>query len=185
MELTFFEVQETVPDAGAAATFFERMLDGEVLFRGEMVGLPFVKMKVGDLTLVLIEDAAAARPPDPFGYVRRHLGFRVRDLDRAMAELVARGAEFVVTPAAVDERRRRGGKEWVRIDHARAPLDASTSDRYRFRVAIFKGPGGLFLELNELTMPADIDWHRDTDPPPAPAPAPASNGAAESSPCAS
>ena len=165
MELVFFEVQETVADAAAAAAFFERMLDGVVLFRGEMVGLPFVKMKVGDLTLVLIEDPARAPAPDPVGYLRRHLGFRVRDLDRAMADLRARGAEFVVTPADVDEFRRRGGREWVRIDHARAPLDAATSHRYRFRVAIFKGPGGLFLELNELSMPADLDWHRDTELP--------------------
>jgi catechol 2,3-dioxygenase-like lactoylglutathione lyase family enzyme len=165
VELTFFEVQETVPDLATATRFFERMLDAHVLFRGEMVGLPFAKLKVADLTLVLIEDAAAAARPDPFGYVRRHLGFRVRDLDRAMAELTARGAEFVVTPASVDELRRRGGREWVRIDEARPPLDPSTSSRYRFRVAIFKGPGGLFLELNELSMPADIDWHRDTDLP--------------------
>jgi hypothetical protein len=174
VELRFFEVQEVVADATAAAAFFERMLDGQVLFRGEMVGLPFVKMKVGDLTLVLIEDAVAAAPPDPFAYVRRHLGFRVRDLDRAMAELTARGAEFVVTPASVDELRQRGGRAWVRIDHARAPLDAATSHRYRFRVAIFKGPGGLFLELNELQMPVDVDWHRDTELP-----------AAEAVPCVS
>lgn len=165
MELRFFEVQEVVPDAAAAAAFFERMLDGVVLFRGAMMGLPFVKMKVGDLTLVLIEDPRAATPPEPLGYLRRHLGFRVRDLDRAIAELTARGARFLVTPAAVDELRRRGGSDWVRIDHARAPLDPSTSHRYRFRVAIFEGPGGLFLELNELAMPADVDWHRDTELP--------------------
>lgn len=165
MELRFFEVQEVVPDAAAAAAFFERMLDGQVLFAGEMLGLPFVKLKVGDLTLVLIEDPRAVPPPDPMGYLRRHLGFRVRDLDRTMAELAARGAEFVVTPATVDEARRRGGREWVRIDRARPPLDATTSHRYRFRVAIFKGPGGLFVELNELSMPAELDWHRDTDLP--------------------
>lgn len=167
MELKFFEVQEAVPDAAAAAAFFERMLDGQVLFRGEMVGLPFVKMKVGDLTLVLIEDPAAAAPPDPYGYVRRHLGFRVRDLDRAIAELTARGAEFVVTPAQIEARKQQGGREWVRIDEARAPLDPSTSHRYQFRVAIFKGPAGLYLELNQLDLPAELDWHRDTDLPPA------------------
>lgn len=177
MELRFFEVQETVPDAAAAAAFFERMLDGEVLFRGAMAGLPFVKLKVGDLTLVLIEDAARAAPVDPIGYLRRHLGFRVRELDAAMAELTARGARFVVTPASVDELRRRGGPAWVRIDHARPPLDPSTSHRYRFRVAIFEGPGNLFIELNELTMPADLDWHRDTDLPDLPE--------APASPCAS
>ena len=167
MELRFFEVQEVVADAAAAAAFFEHMLDGQVLFRGQMVGLPFVKMKVGDLTLVLIEDPAAVAPPDPYGYVRRHLGFRVRDLDVAMAELTARGAEFVVTPAQLEERKRQGGRAWVQIDEARAPLEPGTSHRYKFRVAIFRGPGGLYLELNELDLPADLDWHRDTDLPPA------------------
>lgn len=167
MELRFFEVQEAVPNAAEAANFFERMMDGQTLFRGVMVGLPFIKMKVGDLTLVLIEDAAAAAQPDPYGYLRRHLGFRVRDLDRAIAELTARGAEFVVTPALVTEMKQRGGREWVRIDYARPPLEPGSSHRYKFRVAIFKGPAGLFVELNELDLPADIDWHRDTDLPPA------------------
>ena len=166
MELRFFEVQETVADAAAAAAWFERVMAGQVLFRGTMVGLPFVKLKVGDLTLVLIEDPAAAIAPSAHGYLRRHLGFRVRDLDAAIAELEARGARFLVTPAMVDAMRARGGPSWVHIDEARAPLAPSTSHRYRFRVAIFEGPGGLYLELNQLDLPPELDWHRDTELPP-------------------
>ncbi len=163
MELKFFEVQEVVPDATEAASFFERMMDGTVLFRGEMMGMPFVKMKVADLTLVFIEDPGKALPADPHGYVRRHLGFRVADLDKTMEELTNRGVEFVITPDKVDELRKSGGKNWVRIDEAHAPLSCETSNKYSMRVAIFKGPGGLFIELNELNMPPEIDWHRDTD----------------------
>ena len=163
MELKFFEVQEVVPDAAEAASFFERIMDGTVLFRGEMMGLPFVKMKVADLTLVFIEDPDKALPADPHGYVHRHLGFRVADLGKTIDELTARGAEFVVTPAIVDELRKSGGKNWVRIDEAHPPLSTTTSSRYSLRIAIFKGPSGLFIELNELNMPSDIDWHRDTD----------------------
>jgi catechol 2,3-dioxygenase-like lactoylglutathione lyase family enzyme len=163
VELKCFEVQDVVADAAAAAAFFERMLDGIVLFRGRMMGLPFVKMKVGNLTLVLIEDPDAVLPADPYGYVRRHLGFRVRNLEETMATLAARGAEFVVTPARVDEMRRKGGADWVHIDEARAPLTPDTSSRYRFRVAIFKGPGSMFIELNEMDLAPELDWHRDTD----------------------
>lgn len=161
--MKFFEVQEVVPDAAEAASFFERIMDGTVLFRGEMMGLPFVKMKVADLTLVFIEDPDKALPIDPHGYIRRHLGFRVADLDKTIEDLTARGAEFVITPAMVDELRKSGGKNWVKIDYAHTPLSCNTSSKYSMRVAIFKGPGGLFIELNELNMPPEIDWHRDTD----------------------
>lgn len=163
MEMKFFEIQEVVSDAAEAAAFFERMMDGIVLFHGEMMGLPFVKMKVANLTLVFIEDPDKALPYDPHGYIRRHLGFRVADLDKAIDELTARGAEFVVTPAIVDELRKSGGKNWVQIDYAHSPLSSESSSKYRLRIAIFKGPGGLFIELNELNMPPEIDWHRDTD----------------------
>lgn len=163
MELKFFEVQEVVPDADEAASFFERIMDGTVLFRGEMMGLPFVKMKVANLTLVFIEDPDKTLPADPHGYICRHLGFRVLDLDKTMEELTTRGAEFVVTPAMVDDLRKSGGKNWVKINEAHAPLTCETSNKYSMRVAIFKGPGGLFIELNELNMPSDVDWHRDTD----------------------
>ncbi len=163
MEIKFFEVQEVVSDAAEAAAFFERVMDGTVLFRGEMMGLPFIKMKVADLTLVFIEDMDKALPYDPVGYVRRHLGFRVANLDKTIDELTTRGAEFVVTPAMVNELRKSGGKNWVRIDEAHPPLSSETSSQYSLRVAIFKGPGGLFIELNELNMPSDIDWHKDTD----------------------
>lgn len=161
--MKFFEIQEVVSDAAEAASFFERMMDGMVLFRGEMMSLPFVKMKVADLTLVFIEDPDNALPIDPHGYVRRHLGFRVADLDKTIEELTARGAEFVITPAMVDELRKSGGKNWVRIDYAHSPLSRETSNKYSMKVAIFKGPCGLFIELNELNMPPEIDWHRDTD----------------------
>ncbi len=163
MEIKFFEIQEVVTDSAEAASFFESMMDGTVLFRGEMMGLPFVKMKVADLTLVFIEDPDKVLPIDPHGYIHRHLGFRVTDLDKAIDELTARGAEFVVTPAIVDELRKSGGKNWVRIDYAHSPLSSETSNKYSMRVAIFKGPSGLFIELNELNMPSEIDWHRDTD----------------------
>jgi hypothetical protein len=163
MGMKFFEVQEVVTDAAEAASFFERIMDGTVLFRGKMMGLHFVKMKVSDLTLVFIEDPDKALPEDPHGYIRRHLGFRVADLDKSIKELTARGAEFVITPAIVEEFRKSGGKNWVQIDYAHSPLSSETSSKYSMRVAIFKGPGGLFIELNELNMPPEIDWHRDTD----------------------
>ncbi len=161
--MKFFEIQEVVSDATEAAAFFERMMDGIVLFRGEMMGLPFVKMKVADLTLVFIEDPDKALPVDPHGYIRRHLGFRVANLDKTIEGLTDRGAEFVVTPAMVDELRKSGGKNWVRIDEAHPPLSTTTSSKYQLRIAIFKGPSGLFIELNELNMPPEVDWHKDTD----------------------
>jgi hypothetical protein len=85
-EYSFMEVSLACSDCEEMARFFEQMFDGKVIFRGRMLGEPFVRIIANGITYVF-------RQQTDF-----HLGVRVGSLEKAVAELKGRGANFVLDP---------------------------------------------------------------------------------------
>jgi lactoylglutathione lyase len=116
------------PDPEAAARFFQTMFDAEVL-RGTYAegtfypGQPRVFVKLGGQT-VLIAPAHHDEPTDdaprfPY-YGLEHIGLTVDDIDVAVADLRAKGAEIAVEP-----------------------MDYSAGTR----LAFIRGPDGVMIEI--------------------------------------
>lgn len=164
----FMEVSMACTSVAAMEDFFTRMLDGKVIFRGTMAGLPFSRMIVAGVTLVFREDPNLPVPAGPgveFQY-NEHLGFRVQSLDAAIAELQAKGAQFVLTPALVREWQQKRDPQtgrFLQTTFIAPPLTRERIDagEYRHDVAIFVGPDNLWIELNEVYEPADTQWFRE------------------------
>jgi lactoylglutathione lyase len=98
------------PDPDATARFFATMFGAEVtrgvyppgtLYPGQMR----VSMKVGGQKILIApthpDDAMTPPPPFPY-YGLEHFGFTVEDLDAAIAELRAKGADVAVGPLTRD-----------------------------------------------------------------------------------
>lgn len=164
----FMEVSLACTHVQTMEDFWVRMFDGQVIFRGLMAGLPFSRMIVCGVTLVFREDPALVVPPGPgseFQY-NNHLGLRVPDLEAAIAELEAKGAQFVMTPALVREWQQRSDPntgKYLQTTFIAPPLtrERITAGEYKHDVAIFVGPDNLWIELNEVKEPADIRWFRE------------------------
>lgn len=153
-------------DLGATEAFFAHMFDARTLVRGRDADAdaPFCLLAVGGVTLRFIQVAGFQPPPGP-GTERtflNHVGFRVDDLEAALAELSARGARFVVTPALVRQWRASagGGAGFVDTHFIAPPLTRARIDAGEFthEVAILAGPDNLWIELNEVHEPPDVRW---------------------------
>jgi catechol 2,3-dioxygenase-like lactoylglutathione lyase family enzyme len=161
----FIEVSLACTDVDEMEKFWVEMFDGEVIFRGKMLGQPFSRLVVCGVTLVFREDPDMAVPPGPgqeFHY-RNHLGLRVVDLEEAIARLEARGANFVMTPAMVrqfQKMKKDDGGKYLETDYVAPPLTPERIEAGEFRidVAILAGPDNLWIELNEIHEPADTSW---------------------------
>lgn len=163
----FMEVSMACSDVRAMEDFWIHMFDGQVIFRGLMAGQPFSRMIVAGVTLVFRQDPELPVPPGPgveFQY-RNHMGFRVPSLDAAIAELEAKGAKFVMTPALVRQWQAKNDPEtgrFLQTTYIAPPLtlERIQAGEYRHDVAIFVGPDNLWVELNEVHEPADTQWFR-------------------------
>ncbi len=161
----FMEVSMACTSVREMEEFWVRMFGGKVLFRGLMAGQPFSRMIACGVTLVFREEPDMAVPPGPGAEVqyRNHLGLRVDDLGKAIAELEAKGARFTMTPALVREWQKKQDVKsgaYLQTTYIAPPLDREriASGEYRHDVAIFPGPDNLWIELNEVHEPADARW---------------------------
>ncbi|MCB1548599.1 MAG: VOC family protein [Hyphomicrobiaceae bacterium] len=126
--LRFDHVHLRCSDLEATARFFETMFGAEVSRdtypQGTLYpGQPRIILRVGGQRIPLAPKhptaAMAAPPPFPY-YGVEHIGFTVDDVDAAVAELVAKGAEIAV-----------------------GPLTRQTGTR----LAFVRGPDGIMVEL--------------------------------------
>lgn len=146
--------------------FWVRMFDARVLFRGRMFGQPYVRLLACGITLIFREDPAFVAPPGPGEerQFRTHLGLRCADLEAAILELEARGAVFVVTPAVTRQMLATappGAIRAVETTYICPPLTRERIDagEYQHQVALLVGPDHLWIELNQITEPADTGWY--------------------------
>jgi len=161
----FIELSFACSNVAEMEAFWERMFDGKVLFRGRIMRRPFSRMIVNGITLVFREDPDFVAPPGPGEehLFNNHIGLRVDDLDQAITELEARGANFVLTPGIVREMlQQQDGKggDFMQTDYIAAPLTAEriANGEYKIEVAILAAPDNLWVELNQITEPDDTNW---------------------------
>jgi catechol 2,3-dioxygenase-like lactoylglutathione lyase family enzyme len=162
----FIEVSLASRDVQAQEDFWTKMFGARVIFRGQMAGRPFTRLVACGISLIFREDPDLVLPPGPDEerQFRQHLGLRVDDLDAAIAELEAKGARFVMTPAMVRQAQKAKlgtGAPYLQTDYIAPPLTRARIDAGEFRhdVAIFAGPDNLWIELNAIREPADTQWY--------------------------
>lgn len=161
------EVALGTRDVQAQEAFWVRMFDAKVLFRGHMMGQPFVRLLACGITLIFRQAPDLPLPPGPDDELDflQHLGLRVDDLAAAIADLQARGARFVFTPANalhyVQRWQARPGGAAVQTSYIAAPLtrERIAAGEYRHDVAILVGPDNLWIELNQVREPSDTGWY--------------------------
>jgi hypothetical protein len=161
-EYSFMEVSLACSDCEEMARFFEQMFDGKVIFRGRMLGEPFVRIIANGITYVFRQQTDFAAPGLDFA-LRNHLAVRVSSLEKSVAELKERGANFVLDPDMVKEmqkKRTEGGTPMLEMTYVAEPLNLETlaGSGYKNDVAIFEGPDHLYIELNEVELPPGAEW---------------------------
>jgi catechol 2,3-dioxygenase-like lactoylglutathione lyase family enzyme len=166
MDYRFIEVSLATRDVQAQEDFWRKMFGATVIFRGAMLGERFSRVLACGITLVFREQSDLPLPPGPGEefHFRQHLGLRVADLEASIADLQAKGATFVMTPAMVrqfQQSRQQGGDKYLVTDFIAAPLTAEriAAGEFRHDVAIFVGPDNLWIELNEIHEPEDTQWY--------------------------
>lgn len=166
MNYRFMEVSLASRDVQAQEEFWVRMFGAQVIFRGKMMSQPFTRLLACGITLIFREDPLLQLPPGPGEerQFRQHLGLRVEDLEASIAELSARGAQFVMTPAMVREYQKatqRSGAKQLETDYIAKPLtrERIAAGEFKHDVAIFAGPDNLWIELNQIREPADTQWY--------------------------
>jgi lactoylglutathione lyase len=104
--------------------YFTRVFDGKEVSRGEVRGLPLVRVEVRGVPINLMgtEPGAGQLIPGKGSRGLDHFGFKVRDLDKTVADLKKRGARVGLGPSVT-----------------------STGIKYAF----IDGPDGLRIELVE------------------------------------
>jgi lactoylglutathione lyase len=98
MSFTFDHMHILSPDVEATATWFERMLGAEVI-RTMQQGKPRVDLKLGGANIFIapLPADAKANPANPYQGLD-HFGLTVKDIDRAVAELKAKGVAITTEP---------------------------------------------------------------------------------------
>lgn len=112
------------PDAEATAAWFERVLGAEVI-RTMPQGKPRIDLKLGGANIFIAPAGPGSgvnpNPANPYQGLD-HFGMRVKGIDKVVADLKAKGANFTVEPHDV---------------------------RPGTRIAFFKTPDGVLIELLE------------------------------------
>ncbi|MCB9524147.1 MAG: hypothetical protein H6702_12375 [Myxococcales bacterium] len=164
-EFVLLEVARVCRCCEVQARYWTQVFGARRLLEGRAAGRRFVRLGLGDTTLVFTE----LGPDEPDRHhdpeLREHLGLRVADLAGTLARLVARGARVALTPAALPAwMAARGGFElaWVAAPLTPARLAAG---EYRHAVAFIEAPDGLWVELNAIEEPSDTGWFRAAPPP--------------------
>ena len=100
----------------ATAQYYNKMFGAKVIESTQSDGKQRVDVELGGLSIFILpvpaEQDTPASPPGPYLGLD-HFGLRVSNLDEAVAELKAKGAEFAVEPKTV--------RPGVRIAYVRGP----------------------------------------------------------------
>jgi len=161
----FIELSIACSNVSIMEAFWEKMFGGKTIFRGRIMGKPYSRIIACGITLVFRENPHFKLPPGPgeeYSF-NNHIGLRVKDLDSAISELEARGAQFVLTPAKIKEwmdQKQDDGREFMETDFIAPPLSAEriANGEYKIDVAIMVGPDNLWIELNQIQEPKDTGW---------------------------
>ena len=123
-KFTYDHIHLRSPNPEATAAYYERMFNAEVI-RTMQQGKPRIDLKVGGANVFIIEvlpDGKTAPPPKSPYQGLDHFGLSVTGIDKIVAELKAKGAEFTMEP---------------------------TNIRPGVRIAFLRGPEGVSIELLE------------------------------------
>jgi catechol 2,3-dioxygenase-like lactoylglutathione lyase family enzyme len=115
-EFTYDHVHLRSPDPDATAAYYERMFGAEIIKSVMSNGLPRTDIKIGGVMFFIAQvpaSAGLAEKPEGSFVGLDHMGLRVRDIDRVVDELKAKGAEFTVEPKTI--------RPGVRIAFVRGP----------------------------------------------------------------
>jgi catechol 2,3-dioxygenase-like lactoylglutathione lyase family enzyme len=84
-----------------AVQYFKRLFDGKEVSRGEVRGLPMVRIEVQGVPVNLMgtEPSAGQLIPGKGSRGLDHFGFKVRDMDRTIADLQRKGARVTLGPS--------------------------------------------------------------------------------------
>jgi len=100
----------------ATAQYYNKMFGAKVIESTQSDGKQRLDVELGGLSIFILpvspEQDTPASPPGPYLGLD-HFGLRVSNLDEAVAELKAKGAEFAVEPKTI--------RPGVRIAYVRGP----------------------------------------------------------------
>ena len=97
MTVTFHHVHLRCEDLDSAVSYYENIFDGKVLETVDVGGLKVARMEIGGERIFLSPKLGDMEVEDTSGNPRwglYQLAFTVEDLDAAVAELQAKGAEL-------------------------------------------------------------------------------------------
>ena len=97
-KFTWDHIHLRTPDPEATAQWFEKMLGAEIS-RTMQQGAPRIDMKIGgqDVFIAPVPEKSNVNPPPVTPYQGLdHFGLRVKDIDKVVADLKAKGAEFTM-----------------------------------------------------------------------------------------
>ena len=103
-EFAYDHVHLRSPDPDATAAFYQRMFGAEIIRSVQSDGRERTDMRVGGVMFFIAkvpQDQTLAGKPEGSFVGLDHMGLRVRDIDRVVDELKAKGAEFTVEPKTI------------------------------------------------------------------------------------
>jgi lactoylglutathione lyase len=113
---SFNHIHLLTRDPKATAQYYHRMFGAKVIESIQSDGKPRIDLELGGVSIFILrappEQETPACPPGPYLGLD-HFGLRVSNLDEAVAELKAKGAEFAVEPKTI--------RPGVRIAYVRGP----------------------------------------------------------------
>jgi catechol 2,3-dioxygenase-like lactoylglutathione lyase family enzyme len=95
---TYDHIHLRSTDPEKTAAWYERMLDAQII-RTMQEGKPRIDMKIGgqDVFIAPVASGSGVNPPPVTPYQGLdHFGLRVSNIDKVVAELKAKGAEFTM-----------------------------------------------------------------------------------------
>ncbi len=130
-----------VKDRDASVEFYTKVMGFKILRKYETDTMRVAYMYLDDQLLEVNEFLAEDKPMGLW-----HLGFRVDDMDKAMAELKKHGAEYIDGPTKFQP------KIYATADVSNEKLLRALrppTDKPYWRISNFKDPNGVLLELLE------------------------------------
>jgi catechol 2,3-dioxygenase-like lactoylglutathione lyase family enzyme len=97
-KFTWDHIHIRTPDPEAAAQWFEKMLGAEIS-RTMQQGVPRIDMKIGGANVFIapVTAGSGVNPPPVTPYQGLdHFGLEVKDIDKVVADLKSKGAEFTM-----------------------------------------------------------------------------------------
>ena len=104
MNLTMNHIHVRCSDLDAALSFYTDILGGEFDGKGEVNGMPILRVKLGGATLSLSPPREGLEVEPTSGRARYgtyQLGYTVEDLDRVYRDLAAKGVAFKGEPVMI------------------------------------------------------------------------------------